>query len=61
MSQHFIVYPFVSERKRQVVIEQTQFLRTKEAWLILQSEIDISDIFFTNISEGTAFLLQGLP
>ena len=46
MRQYFIVYRFVSERKRQVVIEQTQFLRTKEAWLILQSGIYIRYIFY---------------
>jgi len=28
LRQYFIVYPFVSERKRQVVIEQTRFLST---------------------------------
>ena len=38
--QYFMVYRFVSERKRQVVIEQTRLLST----LFLSSEIKLENI-----------------
>ena len=38
--QYFIVYRFVSERKRQVVIEQTRLLNT----VFLCSEIKLENI-----------------
>ena len=40
MRQYFIVYRFVSERKRQVVIEQTRLLST----VFLCSEIKLENI-----------------
>ena len=39
--QYFIVYRFVSERKRQVVIEQTRFLST----VFLCSEFKLENIY----------------
>ena len=41
MRQYFIVYRFVSERKRQVVIEQTRFLST----VFLCSEFKLEYIY----------------
>ena len=40
-SQYFIVYRFVSEQKRKVVIEQTQFLST----VILCNEFKLENIY----------------
>ena len=39
--QYFMVYRFVSERKRQVVIEQTRFLST----VFLSSEFKLENIY----------------
>ena len=41
-SQYFIVYRFVSEQKRKVVIEQTQFLST----VILCNEFKLENIYY---------------
>jgi len=40
-NQYFIVYRFVSERKTQVVIEQTRFLST----VLLYSEFKLENIY----------------
>ena len=41
LHQYFIVYRFLSERKRQVVIQQTRFLST----IFLRSEFKLENIY----------------